>query len=321
VRALRVGGGAASLVEIEPPEPRGEAIVRVTLSGICNTDLEIARGYAGFRGTIGHEFVGVVEDAGGGALARGERVVGEINAGCGGCARCANGDPRHCSVRTVLGIVGRDGAHADLVRLPAGNLVRVPDAVSDVAAVFVEPLAAACGVLERAPIAGDPGIRVAVIGDGKLGLLCAMVLAASGARPLLIGKHPAKLALAARRGIETAELAEARGRGRSFDVVVEASGGATGFALAMELLQPQGTLVLKSTFHGLTPVDAARVVVEEITVVGSRCGRFAPALELLARGAVDVADLVSETLPLDRGEAALARAAAPGVLKVLLATG
>ncbi|HEX8114475.1 MAG TPA: zinc-binding dehydrogenase, partial [Kofleriaceae bacterium] len=160
--------------------------------------------------------------------------------------------------------------------------------------------------------------RVAVIGDGKLGLLCAMVLAAHGARPLLIGKHPTKLALADRRGIETADVAQARQRGRSFDVVVEASGGATGFELALELLQPQGTLVLKSTFHGLTPVDAARVVVEEITVVGSRCGRFAPALGLLARGAVDVADLVSEILPLDRGEAALARAAEPGVLKVLL---
>ncbi len=318
MRALRVGDGAASLVEIERPEPRGEAIVRVTLSGICNTDLEIARGYAGFRGTIGHEFAGVVEDPGGGDIARGERVVGEINAGCGGCARCRTGDPRHCATRTVLGIVGRDGAHADLVRLPARNLVRVPDSVSDIAAVFVEPLAAACGVLERAPFAGDPHARVAVIGDGKLGLLCAMVLAAGGARPLLIGKHPTKLALADRRGIEIADVARARQRGRSFDVVVEASGGATGFALALELLQPQGTLVLKSTFHGLTPVDAARVVVEEITVVGSRCGRFAPALDLLARGAVDVASLVSEIVPLDRGVEALARAAAPGVLKVLL---
>src|SRR5690348_17144426 len=148
MRALRVGQ-RATLVEIERPEPRGEAVVRVTLSGICNTDLEIARGYAGFRGTIGHEFVGVVEDAGGGPLAAGRRVVGEINAGCGACARCAAGDPRHCPARTVLGIVGRDGAHADLVRLPAVNLVRVPDGVPDRAAVFVEPLAAACGVVER----------------------------------------------------------------------------------------------------------------------------------------------------------------------------
>lgn len=320
VRALRVGDRAA-LVDLERPEPRGEALVRVTLSGICNTDLEIARGYMGFRGTIGHEFVGVVEDAGGGGLAPGERVVGEINAGCGACARCATGDPRHCPARTVLGIVGRDGAHADLVRLPAGNLVRVPDVVPDHAAVFVEPLAAACGIVERAPLVLDAQARVAVIGDGKLGLLCAMVLAARGVRPLVIGKHAAKLALAARRGIETEAAATARERGRVHDVVIEASGDASGFALALDLLRPQGTLVLKSTFHGATPLDAARLVVEEITVIGSRCGRFAPALELLARGAVDVADLVSEVVSLDRGEAALQRAAAPGVLKVLLATG
>jgi threonine dehydrogenase-like Zn-dependent dehydrogenase len=219
----------------------------------------------------------------------------------------------------VLGIVGRDGAHADLVRLPAVNLVRVPDSVPDRAAVFVEPLAAACGVLERAPIAGDPAAAVAVIGDGKLGLLCAMAIAAGGGHPVLIGKHPAKLAIAGRRGVETALLDAARARGRGFDAVVEASGDASGFALALDLLRPQGTLVLKSTFHGATPVDAARVVVEEITVVGSRCGRFAPALDLLARGAVDVAALIAETLPLSRAESALSRAAAPGALKILLA--
>src|SRR5262245_47116259 len=151
MRALRVGDGAAKLVEQPVPEARGEAIVRVTLSGICNTDLELVRGYAGFRGTIGHEFVGIVDDPGDGAIPPGERVVGETTAGCGQCARCASGDPRHCAARTVLGIVGRDGAHADELRLPARNLLRVPDAVTDPAAVFVEPLAAACGVLERCP--------------------------------------------------------------------------------------------------------------------------------------------------------------------------
>lgn len=317
MRALRVGDGAASLVDLPVPEPAGEALVRVTLSGICNTDLELVRGYAGFRGTIGHEFVGIVEDPGGGPLARGERVVGEINAGCGACARCRAGDPRHCATRTVLGIVGRDGAHADYLRLPAANLVRVPAGVPETHAVFVEPLAAACGVLERCPQAATS--RVAVIGDGKLGLLCAMVLAAAGARPLLVGKHDAKLAIARRRGIETTDPDEARRRGRVFDVVVEASGGAGGFALALDLLVPQGTLVLKSTFHGATPVDAARIVVEELAVIGSRCGRFAPALDLLARGAVDVEPLISEVVSLDRARDALDRAAAPGVLKVLLA--
>jgi threonine dehydrogenase-like Zn-dependent dehydrogenase len=314
MRALRVGDGAMAMAEVAPPRADGEAVIRVVLSGVCNTDLELARGYAGFRGTIGHEFVGVVEDAGGGALAPGTRVVGEINAGCGTCARCAAGDPRHCPTRTVLGIVGRDGAHADLLRLPARNLLAVPDAVSDVAAVFVEPLAAALGIVQRCPI--EPGARVAIIGDGKLGLLCAMALAPHA--PLLVGKHAAKLALAP-AGVETALVDAARLRGGVFDVVVEASGAAAGFALALDLLRPQGTLVLKSTFHGATPVDAARVVVDELRVVGSRCGRFAPALDLLARGAVDVTPLVSETYDLGRGVEAMARAAAPGVLKVLLA--
>lgn len=315
MRALRVTGGTAALTEVPRTEAAGEAVVRVTLSGICNTDLELARGYMGFAGTLGHEFVGVVEDPGGGPLARGERVVGEINAGCGACPRCARGDARHCPTRTVLGIVGRDGAHADYLRLPARNLVRVPDAVSDPAAVFVEPLAAACGVLERCP--PRSGERVAVIGDGKLGLLCAFVLAAEGHAPLLVGKHAEKLARASARGIETATADDARRRGRGFDVVVEASGGASGFELALALLVPQGRLVLKSTFHGTTQLDAARIVVEEIEVIGSRCGRFAPAFARI--GAIELTDLVSEIVPLDRAEDALRLAATPGVLKVLLA--
>ena len=216
----------------------------------------------------------------------------------------------------MLGIVGRDGAHADLLRLPARNLIAVPDSIRDEQAVFVEPLAAACGVLERCPLAA--GARVCVIGDGKLGLLCALVLAAHGHAPLLVGKHDAKLAIARRHQIETSSIDAARARGRVFDIVIEASGAASGFALALDLLVPQGTLVLKSTFHGATAIDAARLVVEEITVVGSRCGRFAPALALLARGAIDLAPLVSEIVPLDRGAEAMERAAAPGVLKVLL---
>lgn len=310
MRALRVGDRGTELVELPVPQAAGEAVVSVTLSGICNTDIEIARGYAGFRGTIGHEFVGVIEDPGGGALPRGTRVVGEINAGCGVCPRCAAGDSRHCAARTVLGIVNRDGAHADFLRLPARNLIAVPPGITDEQAVFVEPLAAACGVLERCPMA--PGTRVAVIGDGKLGLLCAMVLRASGLAPVLVGKHPEKLALA--RDIETTLDA----RGRAFDVVVEASGSAGGFALALDLLVPQGTLVLKSTFHGATPIDAARIVVDEFHVIGSRCGRFAPALDLLARGAVAVTPLVSEVVSLDHAEAAMQDARKPGVLKVLL---
>ncbi len=303
MRALRVGD-RTRLVDVPVPVADGEALVRVTLSGICNTDLELAKGYMGFRGTLGHELVGVVEQ-GGGAIANGTRVVCEINAGCGSCALCLTGDSRHCPTRTVMGIVGRDGAHADYLRIPARNLIAVPDQISDRQAVFVEPLAAALGILERCPISGE---RVAIIGDGKLGLLIAMALADH--RPLLIGKHPSKMKLAP---VDSVLASQARG---PFDLVIEASGTADGFTLALDLLRPQGSLVLKSTFAGTTPVDAARIVVNEIRVIGSRCGRFAPALERLPQ--VNVDRLISDQISIDRAEQALADATKPGVLKLLL---
>src|SRR5215212_6117096 len=307
--ALRVEKKSLSVKEVEKPDRADEALVRVVLSGICNTDLEIARGYAGFSGTIGHEFVGVDENSG-------QRVVGEINAGCGECELCRGGDSRHCASRTVLGIHGRDGAHAELLQLPAVNLLPVPDNIPDEQAVFTEPLAAACGILERVKIPASH--RVAVIGDGKLGLLCAQVLALTGASVVLVGKHPSKLQIAERRGIETASPNLAAKRAREFDLVVEASGAAAGFELALELLRPKGQLVLKSTFHGKTELDAARIVVDEISIVGSRCGRFSPALDLLARATVDVASLISEEYPLSDGVHAMHRAAERGVMKVLL---
>lgn len=315
---MRYEQGLLDVKEVERPPAEGEALVRVTLSGICNTDVEIVRGYAGFEGTLGHEFVGVVESAPGSPGLAGARVVGEINAGCGVCELCRRGDSRHCARRTVLGIVGRDGAHAEFLRLPVANLLRVPDSVPDERAVFAEPLAAAWGIMERAPI--DKASRVAVIGDGKLGLLCAQALMlAEPERLLMIGKHPNKLEIAARRGIECAALVEVQGKHtREFDVVVEASGSESGFALALELLRPRGLLVLKSTFHGETRVPTSRIVVDEISVVGSRCGRFAPALDLLARGAVDVESLISEEYSLADGVRAMERAGANGVIKVLL---
>src|SRR5229473_1794208 len=274
MKALRYEKQKLSVSDVPKPHVDGEAVVRVTLSGICNTDLEIARGYAGFAGTIGHEFVGVIEELPeSGSLQVGERVVGEINAGCGRCNLCRAGDPRHCATRTVLGIVGRDGAHAEFLKLPAVNLLPVPDEISDERAVFTEPLAAACGILERAQITEHT--RAAVVGDGKLGLLCAQVLATTGAPVVLVGKHEGKLQIAARRGIETMTVNETQSRAKTFDVVVEASGSAAGFALALDLLRPRGVLVLKSTFHSPTEMDAARIVVDEISVVGSRCGRFA----------------------------------------------
>ena len=329
MKALRVENCKLSVSDVPKPRADGEALVRVTLSGICNTDLEIARGYAGFEGTIGHEFVGVIEEVSAGAqaslpaghrhpaaLTAGTRVVGEINAGCGACDLCRAGDPRHCPNRTVLGIVGRDGAHAEFLKLPIANLLPVPDQVGDERAVFTEPLAAACGILERVSITDDT--RAAVIGDGKLGLLCAQVIATTGAKLTLIGKHENKLAIAARRGIETITVNEAAKRASQFDVTVEASGSSSGFALAQELLYPRGILVLKSTFHGKTEIDAAPLVVNEISVVGSRCGRFAPALELLKNGVVDVESLGEDLFPLTSGVTAMGRAAQSGVLKILL---
>ena len=318
MKALRVDKKKLAVKEVARPERGEEALVRVHLSGICNTDLEIARGYAGFKGTIGHEFVGVVEESPGNKLV-GQRVVGEINAGCGKCDLCAAGDPRHCSDRTVLGILGRDGAHAEFLRLPLTNLLPVPDMVVDEHAVFAEPLAAACGIMERVAI--KPESRVAVIGDGKLGLLCAQAIALSGASVLLIGKHAEKLRIAERRGIETAAPKAGAKRKREFDVVVEASGSPSGFVGALELLRSRGTLVLKSTFQGpgkIDEVDQARLVVDEITILGSRCGRFQPALDLLKKGAIDIDSLISEEYPLAEGVHAMERAGRKGVLKVFL---
>jgi threonine dehydrogenase-like Zn-dependent dehydrogenase len=313
--ALRVEKKGLSLKNIEKPERADEALVRVLLSGICNTDLEIARGYAGFKGTIGHEFVGVVEHSTNRTLT-GRRVVGEINAGCGKCDLCRAGDPRHCASSTVLGIVGRDGAHAEFLQLPIENLLPVPDNIPNEHAVFTEPLAAACGILERVKISSAD--RVAVIGDGKLGILSAQVLALAGAPVLLVGKHSSKLRIAERRGIETSTPKQAAKRQREFDIVVEASGSASGFGLALELLRPRGQLVLKSTFHGKTELDAARIVVNEISIIGSRCGRFTPALDLLKNDAIDVESLISEEYPLSNGLHAMRRAGTKGVLKVLL---
>jgi len=317
MHALRVDKKGLRVRDIGRPVRGEEALVRVHLSGICNTDLEIAKGYAGFSGTIGHEFVGVVEEAPDNAMV-GQRVVGEINAGCGTCGLCLSGDSRHCPDRTVLGIKGRDGAHAEFLRLPLVNLIAVPDQVEDEHAVFTEPLAAACGILERVKI--DLRKRVAVIGDGKLGLLCAQVIALSGAEVLVVGKHPEKLRIAERRGMETALARDAGKQKLEFDVAIEASGSASGFAAALELLRPRGVLVLKSTFAATDPanIDQARIVVDEISIVGSRCGRFQPALDLLKKGALDIDSLISEEYSLAKGVHALERAGQKGVMKVFL---
>src|SRR5258706_6027937 len=318
MKALRFTGGNLSLADIPQPDNKTEALVRVVKSGICNTDLQIVRGYAGFEGTIGHEFVGVVEKAADVPHLIGKRVVGEINAGCGICELCLSGDPRHCPTRTVLGIVGRDGAHAEFLQLPLRNLIEVPDDVTDEQAVFAEPLAAACGITEQVEIL--PETKVAVIGDGKLGLLCAMSLALRSQNVTIIGKYPSKIAIAKKSGVEAILLehlmASMSGR---FDVVVEASGSESGFAISLDMVRPRGKIVLKSTFHGTPTWASSRVVVDEVTIVGSRCGRFTPALDLLKRGSVNVEDLIDNEIPLSKAIAAMERAAEKGVLKVLLA--
>lgn len=313
MRALAFDGQAARLVERpEPSVGAGQALVRVHLAGICRTDLELVKGYMGFRGVLGHEFVGEV--VAGADAWRGRRVVGEINFGCGRCAACLAGLGRHCPTRQVMGILGADGAFADLVCLPAANLHEVPGGVADEDAVFAEPLAAAYEILEQVHVA--PGASVVVLGDGKLGLLVAQVLARTGASLLAVGRHEDKLAVLRRRGIAAVHV-DAWDRRRA-DVVVEATGTASGFEQAVAATRPRGTLVLKSTVAEGAPLNLAPLVIDEITVVGSRCGPFAPALRALADGAVDVRSLVMAEIPLARGVEGLELAARPGATKVLL---
>src|SRR3989454_8638082 len=298
-----------------PEPPSGEALVRVRHAGICNTDIELTRGYYPFTGIPGHEFVGVVEQAPS-ALA-GRRVVGEINAVCGACGACLAGRRTHCERRTVLGIVSRHGAFADYLVLPAQNLHPVPDAVSTDAAVFTEPLAAALEIQEQVPI--GPHDRVLVVGDGKLGQLVAQTLALTGCALLVVGRHDAKLAPLAARGIETGRADRAT-RGE-FDVAVERTGNPQGFAVAQRAVRPRGTVVLKSTYAGALTFDASAVVVHELTLVGSRCGPFAPALRLLAERRVDVEPLVHARHPLAPAVTAFQDPPRPRGLKVLLGIG
>lgn len=303
-----------------PVARASEALIRVRLAGICATDLQLMAGYKhGFRGVLGHEFVGEVVDAPHDPAWIGKRVVGEINVGCGTCALCRRGLGKHCRQRSSLGIIGRDGAFADYCVLPVANLHQVPPELDDAQAVFAEPLAAALQVLEQVHIA--PETRVLVVGDGRLGQLIAQVLALTGCDLTVHGRHPHKLALLSAGGINTVNVREEGAADESVDadVVVEATGSAGGFAAARRLVRPGGTLVLKSTFAGeQPPVDLSGLVVDEVTLVGSRCGPFGAALRLLAQERVDVSTLVDARYRLSDGVAALEHAGRRGVLKVLL---
>ena len=335
--------GKLSLKDVEAPRPRqDEALIRVSLAGICGTDLQILKGYSGFRGIPGHEFVGEVVECSSPAWI-GKRVVGEINITCGHCEWCRRGIGRHCAARSVMGIINHSGAFAEMAVLPVENLHAVPEGVSDRTAVFTEPVAAAAEILEQLP--GAARSQVAVLGDGRLGLLVAQVLGNAGARITVIGRSPWKLQLARSWGLEvvclprpSASSAAVDGAAivpnaaafapeavlqplppRSFPVVVEATGSPEGLQEALRLVQPRGAVVMKSTFHALAQFDTAKLVVDEVTLLGSRCGNFQTALSLLSRGAVRVEPMISRIFPMRQAVEAFDYLENSSCLKVLLA--
>ena len=310
MRAIVIDNGVSLRRDYPEPAPRtGESIVRVRLAGICGTDLELEKGYMGFRGVPGHEFVGEVVESDNSSMLR-RRVVGEINAGCGACHSCAEGLARHCPNRTVLGILGRDGAFADCLRLPDRNLILLPDSIPDEMAVFVEPLAAAYEIFEQIKIPHNH--PVLVLGDGRLGILVAMTMRAEGYDVDVAGHHRER---ARPLGFDVKREREVNDR---YEVAVDCTGSIRGFSRALELVRPRGTLILKSTAAASADLNLAPVVINEITVLGSRCGRFAPAIDALASGKIDPRPLISATLSLDDGPHALDEAAKSSNFKILL---
>ncbi|MDB9313024.1 alcohol dehydrogenase catalytic domain-containing protein [Spirulina sp. CS-785/01] len=295
-----------------PQQGENEALVKVKRAGVCNTDLELIRGYYPYQGVLGHEFVGVVAE--GPQELQGKRVVGEINAACGECSLCRRGMPTHCENRTVLGILNHNGAFADYVALPVKNLHPVPDHVSTDAATFVEPLAAALEIQEQVKMTENE--RVLLVGDGKLGQLVAQTIALTGCDLFVVGRHEEKLARLRDRGIKTGFVEDIPWR--SFDLAVECTGNPDGFDIARRSLRPRGTLVLKSTYANRLTIDASSLVVDEITLMGSRCGPFSKALDLLEQDKVDVTSLIQTRYPLDQAIKAIGHAQQRGVLKVLL---
>ncbi|MBI2864408.1 MAG: alcohol dehydrogenase catalytic domain-containing protein [Chloroflexi bacterium] len=314
MRAMVFDGALRLAADYPRPSPgHNEASIRVGLAGICNTDLEIVKGYMGFKGVLGHEFVGVVEECRDPDLV-GQRVVGEINVGCGACPYCSRGLSRHCPDRSVLGILGRDGALAEYVTLPIENLHPVPKSLPDEEAVFAEPLAAALEIREQVNI--SPSDSVLVLGDGKLGLLVAQVLAPLSRKLRVVGKHRSSLAILSQRGIETCLAGDSPPE--RADIVVDCTGSPSGLEAAMRLTKPKGTIVLKSTVATGASLNLAPLVVDEITVVGSRCGPFRPALDALDKKTVGVRPLIAGIYPISDGLRAFEHAAQHGTLKVLI---
>jgi threonine dehydrogenase-like Zn-dependent dehydrogenase len=316
--AIRSPGSMTLQEVVEPPVQPGECRIRIRMAGICGTDLQLLDGYADFAGIPGHEFVGLVDAASSPHDAQwiGKRVVAEINVGCGSCDWCRSGTREHCTSRTVVGIRGRNGAFAEFLSLPAVNLHEVPSALDDASAVFVEPTAAACRILEQIRI--EPAARVAVLGDGRMGLLTAQVLRTATPDVTLLGRHAHKLMVADALGLQTGR-ADAPPPAGPFDIVVEATGRPAGLSRALEIVRPRGTVVMKSTFHGEARLESWPIVVHEVTIVGSRCGPFARAIALLASGAVRVGPLVARVAALREYESAFADARSG--LKVLFRVG
>ncbi len=307
------------LEDIEKPNlKQGEALIKTSLVGICNTDYEITKGYMGYNGILGHEFVGIVEEVFDDKDSHwiGKRVVGEINLGCEECLWCANGLQRHCPNRSTLGILNKNGCFSEYFTLPVSNLLGVPNNVSDEQAVFVEPLAAACEIFEQLHI--EPCSKVAVLGDGKLGLCISSVLSAMNVDFTHIGKHEEKLEISKKLGAKTLLLSDLENNKEWFDIVIEATGSVGGFETSLSLVKPRGVLVLKSTIATDEGLNLAGVVVNEITVLGSRCGKFEPALRLLEKGAIDVQPLISKVYNIDDAIEAFDANKQKDTLKILI---
>jgi threonine dehydrogenase-like Zn-dependent dehydrogenase len=317
MKALYLKEGKLELREIPKPVPEvGEVLIRVILTGVCNTDIELYRGYMDFEGIPGHEFVGTVEGAKNKKLI-GKRVVGEINCGCGVCESCREGDPRHCIDRTVLGISNRNGSFAEYVTLPEENIIPIPDSISDREAVIVEPLAAAMQILTQVDI--HKGMHTLVLGDGKLGILIAIALSVNEADITLLGHHPDRNRVILTDVSHVQSVNELRNENERFPIIIEATGNQEGFNTAIEFIEPKGTIVLKSTIADKTCFDVSSVVVNEVKIIGSRCGRFAPAIEILSSGKIKIPDgYIQKTFPLSKGIEAFEYAQKRGMLKILI---
>ncbi len=314
MKALYLENGVIRIKDIKKPVPsQHTALIKVLKAGICNTDIELIKGYMNFSGTLGHEFIGLVHESSEPRWV-GKRVVGDINLSCGICDFCQKGESRHCPSREILGISNKDGAFAEYLTLPVNNLFLVPDSVSDTEAVFVEPLAAACEILEQIEIEDE--MSVAVLGDGKLGLLIAQVMRLETPNVSCFGRHDKKLKRLQNKGIRTFKNNEMKKK--AYDVVIEATGSSSGIKHALTMVRPKGYIVLKSTVHGEVAVDMSKIVVDELALIGSRCGPFDKALNLLEKKSVDVEKMVDREFRLEQAVQALSFAENPDVVKVLL---